>query len=108
MSGYSYTTISMEPGEFPTVGMHIYPDQRAEVRYFPATPTARPFLLVAHGQAQVTIGLTTQMAVTDAHVQFARALLSGVAAFVADCERLRDENAIDIGDSTTGQAAQAT
>ncbi|MGW4637060.1 hypothetical protein ACWEN6_00960 [Sphaerisporangium sp. NPDC004334] len=40
MSGYSYTTISMHPGQSPRVGVSIHPDEHARVTYYPAGDSA--------------------------------------------------------------------
>ncbi|WP_214415593.1 hypothetical protein [Sphaerisporangium fuscum] len=98
MSGYSYTTITMVPGESPRVGMHLYPDETATVRYFPPRDTPAAFIGIDFADSQVNIGLTRDTSVTDAQVKFARELFNAAAAFLADCERLRDEHAA--GDSS--------
>ncbi|GAA1280411.1 hypothetical protein Psi02_72690 [Planotetraspora silvatica] len=87
MSGYSYTTINMAPGEPTRVGVSIYPDEQTRVRYYPAKNDAHAFISVDYGTAHVHIGTTSQTPVTDAHVTFARQLLDAAAAFLAHCEQ---------------------
>lgn len=91
--GYSYTTITMKPGEAPRVHVSVYPDRHASVRYFTAQEDSRPIMALDHDGAHVTIGITRDMTVTDAHVDFARELASAAARFLAACEHLRDEHA---------------
>ena len=91
--GYSYTTIRMTPHESPRVGMHIYPDEHARVSYFPVRDTPAAFLSIDFADAHVNIGLASETTVTDVHVKFARDLVAAAAGFLADCERLRDEQA---------------
>ncbi|WP_214411389.1 hypothetical protein [Sphaerisporangium fuscum] len=91
MSGYSYTTIRMEPGESPRVGVSIYPDETAMVRYFPSRDTPAAFIGIDFADSQISIGLTRDTTVTDVQVKFARELVDAAAAFLAGCERLRDE-----------------
>ncbi|GII89484.1 hypothetical protein Ssi03_74740 [Sphaerisporangium siamense] len=93
MSGYSYTTISMHPGQSPRVGVSIYPDQHASVHYYPAGNDPHAFIGIDHCDAHVTIGTTQDTVITDAHVTFARSLFEAAARFLADCERLRDQHA---------------
>ncbi|MDH2429774.1 hypothetical protein [Sphaerisporangium sp. TRM90804] len=101
-SGYSYTSISMRPGQSPVIAMSFYPDEYARAQYYPATDDAHAFVSVDHGDARVSIGTTSKTKVTDAHVRFARDLFDAAARFLADCERLRDEHAGDSGDTGTG------
>ncbi|GGL11605.1 hypothetical protein Sme01_41910 [Sphaerisporangium melleum] len=49
MSGYSYTTVSMHPGQSPRVGVSIHPDEHARVAYYPAGDSVRAFLSVDYG-----------------------------------------------------------
>ncbi|MFG1879368.1 hypothetical protein ACGFIV_31470 [Sphaerisporangium sp. NPDC049003] len=93
MSGYTYTTIALEPGTAPRVSVSVYPDERARVSYFPPVIDTRAFLSVQHGDTGVFIGLTSDTVVSDTHVRFARELFESAARFLADCERLRDEHA---------------
>ncbi|MEV0581303.1 hypothetical protein [Nonomuraea sp. NPDC050310] len=88
-TGYSYTTISVRPGDEPRIGVSIYPDARARVEYYTANPEMHPFLSIEYGAAHVSIGATKTAKVTDEHVKFARQLLDAATAFLADCERLR-------------------
>jgi hypothetical protein len=96
MSGYSYTTISMEPGRDPRIGVFLYPDQHARVTYFPATDTPAARLLIDHDKAHLSIGTISSAPVTDAQVRFARDLFDAAARFLADCERLRDDHATQV------------
>ncbi|MFC6085799.1 hypothetical protein [Sphaerisporangium aureirubrum] len=109
MSGYSYTTITMEPDQAPRVAMHLYPDQHARMTYFPATDTPAAFILIEHAKAHLSIGTTSDTTITDAHVQFARDLYGAAAQFLADCERLRDDHATqtDQHDTSANQGAAA-
>ncbi|GII63486.1 hypothetical protein Skr01_35710 [Sphaerisporangium krabiense] len=100
MSGYSYTTISMHPGETARVGVSIYPDERASVRYYPAGDDPHAFIGIDYGDAQINIGTTQATKVTDAHVTFARALFDAAARFLTDCERWRDQHARQVIDET--------
>ncbi|MET8160396.1 hypothetical protein ABZT47_28895 [Sphaerisporangium sp. NPDC005289] len=102
MSGYSYTTISIHPGESPRVGVSIHPDEHARVDYYAAGDSARAFLSVEYGGAWVNIGTTSDTTVTDTHVTFARTLFDAAARFLADCERLRDQHTQQ---ATPGKAA---
>ena len=109
MKGYSYTTIAMVPGETPRVGVSIYPDENVSVAYYPAPTTSAPFIAIDFADSRVHLGVTSDTTVTDVHVQFARDLFNAAAAFLANCERLRDQNTANGADSsdkaTPGKAA---
>jgi len=101
MSGYSYTTISMAPGQAPRVGVSIYPDDKAEIRYFPTTEDgSRAFIAIDHGPAHINIGLSNQTSVTDAHITFARNLVAAAVALLADCQRLKATDSNHTDDET--------
>ncbi|MEV7968305.1 hypothetical protein AB0O34_20320 [Sphaerisporangium sp. NPDC088356] len=93
MSGYGYTTITMKPDTSPRVSLYITPDEHARVFYHPSKEDPHAFVSVEYAGTQMSIGLTANTRVTDVHVRFARELLTAAAAFLADCERLRDEHA---------------
>jgi hypothetical protein len=105
MKSYSYTTITMTPDTSPRVSLFITPDERARVQYFPATDDPHAFVSVGYAGAQMSIGLTSDTQVTDMHVRFAADLLAAAAAFLADCERLRDEHAKQTSDQTAPDKA---
>ncbi|MEV4582005.1 hypothetical protein AB0K16_53110 [Nonomuraea jabiensis] len=90
-TGYSYTVIRVQPDQETHIGVSIYPDALAEVKYFPAKQNSHAFISITHGVADVTIGTTNTTEVTDEHVTFARQLLDAAAAFLTDCERLHAE-----------------
>ncbi|MEV0623115.1 hypothetical protein AB0I81_58045 [Nonomuraea sp. NPDC050404] len=89
--GYSYTVIRVQPDEQPHIGVSIYPDALAEVKYFPANERSHAFITITHGAADVTIGTTNTAEITDEHVTFARHLRDAATAFLTDCERLHAE-----------------
>ncbi|MFI7440796.1 hypothetical protein [Nonomuraea indica] len=90
MTGYSYTTISIDTGEEPRITVALHPDASARVAYYP-TNSSRPFIDIEHAGARVIIGTGPDAKVTEQHVTFARHLLDAAAAFLADCERLHAE-----------------
>ncbi|MEV5413610.1 hypothetical protein AB0K60_32875 [Thermopolyspora sp. NPDC052614] len=106
MSGYSYTTISIDPGQQPKIGVSIHPDEHAEVTYYSArNDGSRDFIRLAHAGANVHICIPDQTQVTGTHVAFARELFHAAAAFLADCERLTTTGTGTAG--ATGKADQA-
>ncbi|RCG29089.1 hypothetical protein DQ384_22390 [Sphaerisporangium album] len=105
MSGYSYTTISMRPGQSPRVGVSIHPDEHVSVHYYPAEDDPHAFIGIDYGDAQVNIGTTKDTTVTDTHVKFARNLFEAAARFLADCERLRDQHTRQTTEQTTPEKA---
>jgi hypothetical protein len=90
MTGYSYTTISIDPGEEPRITVALHPDELARIAYYP-TNSGRPFIDIEHAGARVIIGTGPNAKVTDHHVKFARHLLDAAAAFLSDCERMHAE-----------------
>ncbi|MFI6921965.1 hypothetical protein ACIBIZ_18630 [Nonomuraea spiralis] len=90
-TGYSYTVIRVRPNEEPRIGVSIYPDGQARVRYFPATNTTHAFIDIDYGAAHVSIGTSSDAEITNEHITFARQLLDAATAFLADCERLHAE-----------------
>ncbi|MBB5776772.1 hypothetical protein [Nonomuraea jabiensis] len=90
-TGYSYTVIRVQPDVETHIGVSIYPDALAEVKYFPAKDNSHAFINITHGVADVTIGTTNNAEITNEHITFARQLLDAAAAFLADCERLHAE-----------------
>ncbi|MEU9887072.1 hypothetical protein [Sphaerisporangium sp. NPDC051011] len=106
MNGYTYTTISMHPGNPAHVGVNIYPDQHASVRHYPVGDDARVFMSIDFDHTSVSIGTASDTTVTDTHVKFARDLFEAAARFLADCERLRDQHTRHATDKATpGKAA---
>jgi len=113
VKGYTYTTISMQPGRSPYLNVTIYPDAHARVRYCPAeNGKSSCHLSIQHGDAMVAVGLTSDATVTRAQVDFARELFNAAAAFLADCERLAalhhmsDQNPGQNPGTTCGQAPE--
>jgi hypothetical protein len=88
MSGYSYTTISIDPGQQPQIGVSIYPDEHAEVTYYPAREKgSRAFIGITQADVNVRISLPDHTRVTGTQLAFARALFHAAAALLAHCER---------------------
>ena len=89
-AGYTYTTISADPGEPARVGVSFYLDGRAWITVA-GLDTDRPHLGVSLGEVSVRIGPASD-AVTADDARIARCLADQAAIYAAEVERLHAAN----------------
>jgi hypothetical protein len=98
----SYITMALgDAGQPARVRVSLYLDERAAIEHYDDTPTHQPFLDIDHGDVHITIHPANREMVTPAEVATARRLLTCVAAYTAEIERLADS---DSGTSETPAA----
>jgi hypothetical protein len=84
--GYSYTTISAQPGQTAQIRVSFYLDEQAWITV-PGTGTAAPHLQLSHGAVSVTVSPAAE-AVTAQDAQIACALADAAARYAAEIQRL--------------------
>ena len=92
--GYTYTTLSSQPGEPVQVGVSFYLDAHAWTAVC-GSESGRPRLTVSHGNVSVSIGPATPGQVTEQDTRIARSLADQAAAYAAEIERLAAASAPD-------------
>jgi hypothetical protein len=99
--GYTYTTMSAQPGEPTRVGVSFYLDRHAWITVS-GVEAGRPGLSIAHGDVSVRVGPSDPDAVTEQDARIARSLADQAATYAAEIERLSAGN--DAGGPDTGAA----
>ncbi|MEW9549712.1 hypothetical protein [Nonomuraea sp. NPDC050783] len=87
-NSYSYTVLSIRPGEEPRIDVSVYPDSSAQVTYHSIGDGFHASINIAFAATRLSIATTRDAEATAERVAFARQLSEAAAAFLADCERL--------------------
>ncbi|WP_066939760.1 hypothetical protein [Microtetraspora fusca] len=86
---YTYVSMSIDPGEPPRISVSFYtPDLRARASVLHGE---RPMLSVSSREADISISTSGAGPVTTTDVDIARQIFNAAARYLADCERLHDE-----------------
>lgn len=104
---YTYVTMSIRPERSPHVGISFStPHLRVHASLI---GDGRPLLYLCSHEADVSISTTGAGQVTSADLALAREIFNAAARYLADCERLHDEQAADSGAINSDEAgASAT
>ncbi|RVX46115.1 hypothetical protein EDD27_8965 [Nonomuraea polychroma] len=86
---YTYVTLSMEPQATPRLNVAFYTaDLRVRAGLL---GNPRPYLEISSDEGTVSISTTGGGHVTDADLNTARQFFNAAARYLADCERLHNE-----------------
>ncbi|WP_214109730.1 hypothetical protein [Acrocarpospora catenulata] len=86
---YTYATIYMPRGETPQVSISFYtPDLACRAGVL---TTGRPYLALRSAEADVCVSTTGAGPVTAADIEIARQIVNAAATYLADCERIHQE-----------------
>jgi hypothetical protein len=96
--GYTYTSISAEPGEATRIGVSFYLDADAWI-VVAGAGSDRPHLAISHGDVSVAIAPRTEE-ITAEDAKIARNLADQADTYAAEIERLAAKNTAD-GSGTT-------
>lgn len=91
--GYSYPTLSAEPGQPVRIGVAL--PRHARLDHVLGSESGRPHLAVSHGDVSVRIGPASTDRVTGQDARMARTLADQAAAYAAEVERLAAASAPD-------------
>ncbi|WP_026412717.1 hypothetical protein [Actinomadura oligospora] len=100
MGDYSYTTIVVEPGRSPQIGVSLHGGESVTV--LASTKGDAAQVSVMQGDVHVTFTPGNKTAVTPEDVKSARELAEAFAAYAAKVERLQEQHTAS---STSGRAA---
>ncbi|MGI5485658.1 hypothetical protein [Microtetraspora malaysiensis] len=86
---YTYVMMSIDPGApaYLAVSFHT-PDLRVGASVL---VSGRPYLSIRSRDADITVSTSGAGPVTTADVEIARQIFNAAARYLADCERLHDE-----------------
>ncbi|MFF4775362.1 hypothetical protein ACFY05_21135 [Microtetraspora fusca] len=86
---YTYVTMSIDPGKPPRLAVSFYtPDLRVAASVL---DSGRPYLSIESNEADIAVSTSGAGPVTTTDVDIARQIFNAAARYLADCERLQDE-----------------
>ncbi|MGI5493642.1 hypothetical protein [Microtetraspora malaysiensis] len=86
---YTYVTMSIDPGKPPRLTVSFYtPDLRVGASVL---DSGRPYLSIESNEADIAASTSGAGPVTATDVDIARQIFNAAARYLADCERLHDE-----------------
>ncbi|WP_055483140.1 hypothetical protein [Sphaerimonospora mesophila] len=92
---YTYVTVSIDTGGASRVGVSFYtPGLRVRADVL---DSGRPYLDISSKTADVSISTTGASVVTSSDLEAARQIFNAAARYLADCERLHDQQSADLG-----------
>ncbi|MFF3671357.1 hypothetical protein [Microtetraspora malaysiensis] len=86
---YTYVTMSIDPGAPAYLAVSFYtPELRVGASVL---DPGRPYLSIESDEADITVSTSGAGPVTTADVDIARQIFNAAARYLADCERLHNE-----------------
>ncbi|MFF4771790.1 hypothetical protein ACFY05_02920 [Microtetraspora fusca] len=86
---YTYVTMSIDPDKPPRLAVSFYtPDLRVGASVL---DSGRPYLSIESNEADIAVSTSGAGPVSRADVDIARQIFNAAARYLADCERLHDE-----------------
>ncbi|MEV5570703.1 hypothetical protein AB0L06_11675 [Spirillospora sp. NPDC052269] len=103
MSDYSYTTIVVEPGQSPRIGVSVHGGESVTVLACTDGDVAQ--VSVMQGGVHLTFTPSDKTAVTTEDVMSAQELAKAFAAYAVKVERLHERHASSSGDSSASDGS---